>query len=92
MNETELYEYFETRHNEDVENKCCSFTYWNFLYDMLKQDRIDPDSLLYYQLEDRTRELINYNENINITNNLIAEIIDISELQEYAEDFIFWHN
>ena len=91
MDELELYNYFDTWHNEDIENKCCSFTYWHFLYDMLMQDRIDEECNLYKQLYERSFELLEYKNEERITNKLIAELLEIDELQEYAEDFIFGH-
>ena len=94
MNEFELYNYFENNRFKKIGNQCRSFTYWSFLYDMLIEDRIDQDSALYDQLRNYTRAETEYSENLKdkINNRIIAEILDLSILQEIAEDFIFWHN
>ena len=94
MNETELYKYFENNRFNKKENQTRSFTYWSFLYDMLIENRIDEESNIYDQLRNTTRYETNYSKKLEnkINSKIIAEILDISILQEIAEDFIFWHN
>ena len=94
MQEKELYDYFYNYRFKESKNQWRSFTYGSFLYDCLIEDRVDYNSCIYDELENYTLSLFNYNEELKerLTRKAIAELLDLSELQEIAENFIFWHD
>lgn len=92
MNTLELKDYFYKYRFKESKNQGRSFTYWSFLYDCLMEDRINYNDDIYNIIEDYTLMIFDYNENLKerITKKAIAELLDLSELQDIAEIYIFW--
>lgn len=88
MNEIELHKYFIDYRRNNCDNYS-SFTYGRFLYDMLTEWRIDESTFLYEALEEKTQLMIDKEYRTRITWRIIAELLDLDELQNYAESFIF---
>ena len=88
MNETKLLKYFIDYRKINCDNYS-SFTYGRFLYDMLNEGRVDENTFLYEALEEKTQLMIDKEYRTRITWRVIAELLDLDELQNYAEAFIF---
>lgn len=88
MFESDLYEYYRDYWKNNCDNYS-SFTYGRFLFDMLNEGRIEEDCGLYGQLVLFVMGIVREEHWDRINQKLIADVMDLSELQEFAEDFIF---
>lgn len=89
MDDFELREYFNNVWLKDKNNQYRSFTYWSFLYDMLIEGRVSDQSRIHNELWSIVMSAERYNENLHdrLTDRAIAELMDISELQEVIENY-----